>query len=171
VSENETIYGDVLRDHITDFDTEHLKKLAVMFYDRWAWETGHPTDRKLIDTIDEELRNRGDTSPVISNGATGELMFTAEKITICHPLNGLNQELFSTEFGELEIGDAAKRAMIRAIMTDLGLEHSGVFHNGKTLKQLITYIVNQALSVNMEHRISNLELKVDGLEKKNENRD
>jgi len=40
------------------FDSSHLEKLRIMFYDRWTFETGSQADRDFLDAIEAELESR-----------------------------------------------------------------------------------------------------------------
>ncbi len=45
-------------DDIKTFDSDHLEKLRIIFYDRWAFETGSEADKEFLDVIEEELERR-----------------------------------------------------------------------------------------------------------------
>lgn len=45
-------------DDIKTFDSTHLEKLRIIFYDRWAFETGSEADKEFLDVIEEELESR-----------------------------------------------------------------------------------------------------------------
>ena len=45
-------------DDIKTFDSTHLEKLRIIFYDRWTFETGSEDDKEFLDVIEEELERR-----------------------------------------------------------------------------------------------------------------
>ena len=56
-------------DDIKTFDSTHLEKLRIIFYDRWTFETGSEADKEFLDAIEEELESR--KPQPINHGGSG----------------------------------------------------------------------------------------------------
>ncbi len=78
-------------DDIKTFDSTHLEKLRIIFYDRWTFETGSQADKEFLDVIEEELERR--KPQPIKHGGPGTGINLASDGTVHMSVNALAESL------------------------------------------------------------------------------
>lgn len=163
-------YSETLREQLDDFDNEHLKKLMILYYDRWNWETGYKHDYSFVRLIEEILDERQVYTPMRFGNNANDIKFTVNpdtKIDI-HTNPGQFYEMLSTYGGTLQLGFDLKKLVLEQINQEINF-NSSIHVNGFSLRDYIVSL-DDITSKNVED-INSLKEQVRELQRRLDQKD